>query len=73
MDSLKDLLDEYDRLGDVRFTSAHDFTARQRQLENWAEKARRAIADLLQQATSSDPTPKPVASDRDRPLERARS
>lgn len=73
MDSLRDLLDEYDRLGDVRFSSAHDFTARQRHLESWAEKARRAIGEIVQHGSSSDPTPKPAASDRGRPLERARS
>ena len=48
MDSLKDLLDEYDQLGDTAFSSAHDFTLRQRHLENWAAKARDAIARLVE-------------------------
>lgn len=49
MDDLRDLLEEYDRLGDARFSTAHDFMLRQRHLENWADKARRAIAELVQQ------------------------
>jgi hypothetical protein len=74
MNALKDLLDEYDRLGDARFSTAHDFVLRQRHLENWAAKARRAIAELVQRdAPPSLQTPKPATSDRRRPLERART
>jgi hypothetical protein len=47
MESLKDLLEEYDRLGDAAFSTAHDFTRRQRHLEDWAAKARDAIAVLV--------------------------
>jgi hypothetical protein len=44
MGSLTELLEEYDRLGSEG--SAHDFMLRQRRLEDWAVKARDAIAAL---------------------------
>lgn len=46
MNSLRELLEEYDRLGEAGFSSPHDFTLRQRKLETWAAKAREALADL---------------------------
>jgi hypothetical protein len=47
MDPLTTLLEEYDRLGDAGFSTAHDFTLRQRHLESWAAKARDAIAVIV--------------------------
>jgi len=47
-------LDEYDQLGDASFSSAHDFTLRQRKLETWATKARDAIAELVHATAAKD-------------------
>lgn len=61
--SLRDLLDEYDLLGDAAFSSAHDFALRQRRLANWAAKARDAIAELIRQDARLDaPDPQPALS-----------
>lgn len=54
MPSLQDLLDEYDRLGTETFSTAHDFTLRQRRLERWAAKARAALADVLRSGAVRD-------------------
>lgn len=54
MNSLRDLLQEYDQLGEAAFSSPHDFTLRQRKLENWAAKARNAIEALVKLQTSDE-------------------
>lgn len=53
MNSLRELIGEYDQLGDTSFSSAHDFTRRQRKLETWAAKAREAIAEVVRTGTMS--------------------
>lgn len=55
MESLKNLLEEYDRLGDAAFSTAHDFARRQRHLEDWAAKARDAIARLVRDGCRPGP------------------
>ena len=53
MGSLIELLEEYDRLGSEG--SAHDFVLRQRRLEDWAAKARDAIAALARTGSEAQP------------------
>ena len=64
MGSLSELLEEYDRLG--KMGSAHDFMLRQRRLEDWAVKARDAIATLAR----TDSEAQPSAGDSAEPLAR---
>ena len=69
MKSLRELLQEFDELGEAGFSSPHDFTLRQRKLENWASKARDAIAELVRANAESNAD----AADAERKLSRTGS
>ncbi len=69
MKSLRELLQEFDELGEAGFSSPHDFTLRQRKLENWASKARDAIAELVRANAESNAD----AADAERNLSRTGS
>ena len=49
MSSFRELIEEYDLLGDVTFSTPQDYTRRQRHLESWAAKARDVLVELERQ------------------------
>lgn len=52
--SLRRLLEEYEGLREPRFASPHDFFSRQRALEEWADRANRIVAALVERYPELD-------------------